>query len=232
MDRRTPGGNHAAGFCFSTTESKMKTIEVNLYQFDELNDRAKEKARNWYRHASAGDNFFSESIIEDATEIAKRLGITFKQRDSRPCVYWSGFSSQCDGASFEGSYCAPEGSAVDLVKAHAPRDKTLHAIAVRFDDLQKKYGNTLDANVEQRGRYYHAHTMHLECVEARDADSEAIEVSADDEQDLLETLRAFANWIYQQLESENEYRDSDEYVDEAIRANEYDFHADGSRSRI
>jgi hypothetical protein len=211
----------------------MKTIEINLYQFDELNDKAKEQARDWYRSASAADDI-SEHVIEDAVEIAKRLGITFRQRDKQPCVLWSGFSSQGDGASFEGSYCAPEGSASasDLVKAYAPQDETLHAIAASLDRLQHKHGNTLDADIVHRGRYYHALTMHLESVTARDADSELIDVDADDEQELLETLRGFANWIYSQLETEHDYRNSNAYVDETIRANEYDFHADGTRARI
>ena len=36
----------------------MKTINVNLYQFDELTDEAKEKARDWWRN---GDCFAWES---------------------------------------------------------------------------------------------------------------------------------------------------------------------------
>jgi hypothetical protein len=210
----------------------MKTIEVNLYQFDELNDKAKEQARDWYRSASAADDI-SEHVIEDAVEIAKRLGITFKRRDDKPCILWSGFVSQGDGASFEGSYAAPEGgSASDLVKAYAPQDETLHTIAASLDRLQHKHGNTLEANVEQRGRYYHALTMRLESVEARNADSETFDVAIDDEQELLTALRGFANWIYSQLETENDYRNSNEYVDETIRINEYDFYADGMRARL
>lgn len=32
----------------------MRTIEKTVYQFDELSDDAKEKARNWYREGDAG----------------------------------------------------------------------------------------------------------------------------------------------------------------------------------
>lgn len=41
--------------------------------------------------------------------------------------------------------------------------------------------------------------------------------------------RTFADWIYRQLESEYEHVNSDESVAETIRANEYEFTADGKR---
>ena len=34
--------------------------QTTVYQFDELSDAAKEKARDWYREASADDAFWQE----------------------------------------------------------------------------------------------------------------------------------------------------------------------------
>jgi hypothetical protein len=47
------------------------------------------------------------------------------------------------------------------------------------------------------------------------------------EDDIRDELRAFADWIYSQLENEYDYIQADEQVDESIRANEYEFTADG-----
>ena len=70
----------------------MKIIETKVYQFDELPEPAKEKARDWYREASAGDNYFSEAIIEDAQECAKFIGIEISHArgGKGPAIYWSG----------------------------------------------------------------------------------------------------------------------------------------------
>ena len=39
----------------------MKVIEINVYSFDELDDKAKERAREWYRHGM-DFNWSDESI--------------------------------------------------------------------------------------------------------------------------------------------------------------------------
>lgn len=216
------------------------TIEVELFKFDELTDKAKEKARDWYREASAGDNYFSESVIEDAVKVGECLGIEFDQRSFttvggktryEPKVWWSGFWSQGDGASFEGTFRSHEkGSAKQHLKAYAPNDEKLREIAATIDDLQRKYRKRLWAKIKQRGNYYHSYTMYVDEIEAITAAGNVREVSAEDEKALLEALRDFANWIYRQLEKEYEYQNSDEQIDETIRCNEYDFHVNGRRS--
>ena len=61
----------------------MKTVEISLFQFDELDDKAKERARAWWRKCSEDDTFWSEYVIEEAVEQGKLLGITFKERERR-----------------------------------------------------------------------------------------------------------------------------------------------------
>lgn len=55
----------------------MRTIQTNVYTYDELSDDAKEKARDWFREGSAGDDFFSETPIDEFLEIGAALGFTF-----------------------------------------------------------------------------------------------------------------------------------------------------------
>jgi hypothetical protein len=45
---------------------------------------------------------------------------------------------------------------------------------------------------------------------------------ADLENDLQALLCRFADWIYEQLEAENDYLHSDEYVDERLADDEFD----------
>ena len=46
----------------------------------------------------------------------------------------------------------------------------------------------------------------------------------------LEIMRDFARWIHQGISDEYDSRMEDEYVDDAIRVNEYEFDEDGGRA--
>lgn len=217
----------------------MRTIEVNLYQFEELSDKAKGRARQWYRDCSAGDNTFAEPVIEEAIEIGKRLGVSIAMRSHQysggktrtsPCVWWSGFWNQGDGASFEGSYKAADQSALVAIKDYAPKDEKLHAIAQRLDALQGKYDHRLTANISRNDqRYCHAYTMQID-ASVTTAEDDDVAVPVEDERELLHAFRDFANWIYRELEDAYNFDSSDEHVDEMIRINEYEFYADGRRA--
>lgn len=49
---------------------------ITIYKFDELGARAKERARDWYRRASEGDEWW-ESVYEDA----RNVGLEIKSFD-------------------------------------------------------------------------------------------------------------------------------------------------------
>lgn len=212
----------------------MQTVKIEIFEFDELSEPAKQKARDWYREASAGDNYFAESVIEDAGTIAATLGIELKntvtltgsKQRQEPAIYWSGFSSQGDGASFEGVYIYKPG-ALAKIKAHAPKDSRLHTIAEDLQAVQKRYGYRLSAVIKTCGQYSHSGTMQIEvgynAGTGRDVEPGAIGT-------LQESLRGFADWIYAQLEQEYYYHSADAQVDESIRANEYEFLASGKRA--
>lgn len=50
----------------------MKTIKTKVYEFDELQDTAKEKARDWYREGAFNHDWW-EHIYEDAATAGLRL---------------------------------------------------------------------------------------------------------------------------------------------------------------
>lgn len=205
----------------------MRTITIDLYQYDELNDKVKKKAREWFRESSAQDTFWSECVIEDAKECAKALGIDATD------IYWSGFASQGDGACFVGSY-ASTGKAGESVTAHAPRDTELQRIGAELDLLHAIAPCT--ANAVTRGRNY---CVAIDC-DFPDDPIDAMEYGSTEwtarndilrqvETDTADALRDFMHWIYRQLESAYDYENSDKTAEENIRCNEYTFTINGKR---
>lgn len=206
---------------------KVKTVEY--FTFDKLNDKAKEKARQWYRDCSNGDNYFSECIIEDSADIADILGIDLRQtRKTRmngehhyaPTIYWSGFWSQGDGACFECRYQYKKG-ALKAIKKNYPNDKVLHNIALTLQDAQKRVFYSASASTTT-GRN---NNMSVSVDIDRDVSQQTFDYV---ETAISEALNYFADWIYRQLESAYDYENSDSVVDDNILNNGYLFDCDGN----
>lgn len=203
----------------------MRTISKTVYAYAELTDSAKSAARDWWRECETVD-FDTDSIFEDAQTIARMLGLEFKQVPVKliggatrydPAIYWSGFSSQGDGACFEGTYCYAK-AAPRAVAAHTGgTDNKLVDIATRLQAAQRAAFYRATATVSHSDRYMHARTMRFEFDGA----------TVEQESEIADCLRDFADWIYRQLESEYEYRMADENVVESIEANAYEFDENG-----
>jgi hypothetical protein len=52
----------------------MRVEQVKVFHFDELDEDAKEKAREWWRDGGL-DYEWWDSVVEDAKEIGKLVGI-------------------------------------------------------------------------------------------------------------------------------------------------------------
>ncbi|MFA5898333.1 MAG: antitoxin of toxin-antitoxin stability system [Hyphomicrobium sp.] len=208
-------------------------VEHTLYTFDELSDRAKEIARDWWRQCE-NDDFDAEYVIEDAERMGAILGIEFDTRRvqlmsgatrTEPRVYWSGFSSQGDGAQFEGRYAYAKGAPAKIKKETGGTDSELYRIALDLQATQKRNRYRLEARTDcKRAQYSHSGWMNVEVWADTDRDI------GDAESEITRALRDFADWIYRQLESEYEWRMADEQVDDAILANEYTFDENGHRA--
>lgn len=205
----------------------MRIIVTKVYQFAELDAAAKEKARNWYRQYVFSDSCDWDYIYDDAAECAHILGIDIARRrgTNEPCIYFSGFSSQGDGACFEGSYAYKKGAA-KAIRQYAPEDCELHRIADELQAVQKRNFWRLQASMTHRGHYSHSGCMDVDVEDS----TERYRDLGDAEEEVRDLMRAFANWIYSQLRAEYEYQSSDEAVEEAITANEYEFTEDGERA--
>ncbi|GHK44856.1 hypothetical protein ECZU08_04520 [Escherichia coli] len=86
-------------------------ITITVYTLDELSCPARGKARDWYRQHHADSNWY-ENVYEDFREVCGIFGIDLRQRVFRlsngrfmeePCIWFSGFCSQGDGACLKGA---------------------------------------------------------------------------------------------------------------------------------
>lgn len=204
-----------------------------IYQFDELEDRAKERARDWYRQGALDYDWW-DAVYDDASQCATILGIDLNQKPVKlmsgatrydAAIYFSGFSSQGDGACFEATYAYAKGAA-KKIRSHAPKDTELHRIADELQALQRSNFYRLTARTKHRGHYYHSGCMAVDVDDNETRQTAWLQV----EESLTQLLRDFADWIYRQLEAEHDYFMSDESVDDTIRANEYEFTEDGERA--
>jgi hypothetical protein len=215
----------------------MRTIETKLYTYDELNDRAQERARDWFRECSYQETDWADSVIEDVERMTGLFGLTIgthpvklmngsTRRD--PTVYW-GVASRDSGASYAGSYAYKKGS-VRAVAAEAPpayqgtvsaSNTELNRIVGVLADVQKRHFYQVQASIG------HGRDWRLS-IDVDRADGKPI--ADEDIETVTEALRDVARWIHRALELEYEYRQSDDTVADDIRANDYEFHEDGTRA--
>jgi hypothetical protein len=212
-----------------------RNITLTVFQYEELSDKAKETAREWYREATAraGDNFFAEHVIEDAVRMGTLMGITFKTRTIKlmsgktreePQIEWSGFSSQGDGACFEGTYTYQPGIA-KAIADEVPADGESNIMLRRIATELESYGKMSAVLTKRNHHYSHPYTVEIEVC---DLEQETVASEYFTER-VSETLRDFMKWIYRNLEAEYDYQNADEQIAETIIANEYEFYADGKR---
>ena len=214
------------------TEAEEKTE----FEFSELSERAQDAARQAYIANDYPHDDWWDGVFEEAVRMGALLGVqisatshtrspsatTYQTTD----IFFSGFWSQGDGASFEGAYaCAPEASS--LIRAEAPEDETLHRIADQLSLLQTTHRllglEPFSATISTTGGYCHSGTMgvviHDPYVDNDGRDEPAIQA---EEESITKLMRDFADWIYNQLETEHDYLTSDEVVDEQLAEEKFD----------
>lgn len=205
-----------------------RKIETTVFTYSELSEDAKAKARDWYREmdAQSGDTFFSESVLDDFGEVLTACGFDLvRGARGRDAIYWSGFGSQGDGASFAAYWRA---SRVDIDATLADRPATcpsnaeLHPILIAARDLAALDGQAHgDTAPTTRG-----HSQVSDYGTGEDLEDNA---NAPDAADMFKELCSdLAHWLYHQLEREYAYQNTDAAVAESIEANEYEFTADGA----
>lgn len=192
------------------------TIKTEVFTFDELDDSAKEKAREWYREGALDYDWWGY-IFDDAKTAGALLGITVDD------INFTGFWSQGDGACFTGSYRYSKGWRKAL-EAAGGGDSLARLIeigeALQAAQAPVFYKGTATVS-RPRGNYCHEYSPEIVVYDAGDEDGAG--------EPITDALRDFMRWIYRSLEAEHDWLLADEQVDESILANEYTFTADGER---
>jgi len=194
----------------------MRTEERAIYLYAELSERAQEKARDWYRAKS--NCFEANYITSEAKEFAAIMGIR------HPQIYWRVAYGKGNGACIVGDYYPPGADHIHLLRSKdAPKE--VIAIAENLAVVQALYENTVYGTISQIAHY---HSMQFDLgTDCFDGVAGTRDLTADDEGEVKIQWRAFAHWIYMSLDAEYEYTQTDEYVADALIANEYEFTVDG-----
>ncbi|MDE0006183.1 MAG: antitoxin of toxin-antitoxin stability system [Rhodospirillaceae bacterium] len=210
-----------------------RIVETTVYELPELSRAAQDRARAWYRDTCL-EYCWYDTVFEDFESVCALLGVTPRTHAVRllgggtreaPNLWFSGFAFQGSGASFDGMYRYTPGAA-RAIRAYAPKDETLHAIADDLHHVQRRNFYQLNGVIRQSGRYYHEYSMSIEV----ERDSPAGQPMTDDAEDtVVRAIRDLARWLYRQLEREYDHLTSDSVVDETIVANSYTFTEAGER---
>lgn len=191
----------------------MGTETIKIFTFDELTESAKDAAIEELCDLNVDHNWY-EFVFDDAKMIGELLGIEIEN------IYFSGFSSQGDGACFTGSYSYAQ-KALKKVLEHCPNETEVHRIARELQSLQRKAFYSLSASVSHRGHYYH------EMCTSIDVSDKWSDYGSNFDDELSELLRDFMRWINESLEKEYDHLTSREAIIESIKANEYTFTESG-----
>lgn len=194
---------------------RTETTTRDLYKFNELSNEAKEIAISNNYDWNVSDQFWSEYVTDDAKEIGKMIGIDIE------AIYFSGFSSQGDGACFVGSYVYRKGAA-KAVADYAPTDSELLRIAKGLQAEQRKAFYGVYGHTAQRGHYMHSGCMSIELHSENDQPF--------DDDEIAQLLRDFADWFYKRLEAEYDYLTSAEAIAEGLSANKVEFTENGENA--
>lgn len=197
----------------------MRTIETQVFKYEELNEQAKEKARNWWKNNGLEYEWW-ECVYEQHTTAAKMFGLDISR------IMFSGFWSQGDGACFTGTYSYQKG-ALSAIKKEFPLWTELHDICKRLQQVQKRNFYGVNIDISQNGRYCHEMTMTFNVSLYINGQGERYDVPEGLEDEMAEIFRDYARMIYKGLAQEYDYLTSDEQAEEMIIINDYEFTEDG-----
>jgi hypothetical protein len=192
-----------------------RTVRTKVYKFNELSEQAKEKVIDNLWDINVDYDWY-ELTIDGLKERGKEKGFDIDN------IYFSGFSSQGDGAMFEGTV----------------NDFTLfmEGINPHVQKVIKNKGLDISWSVKHRGHYNHSGCREIS-FDAGNYPGYYIsgkgwQGNFQYNMDMLESNieSAFEDYcahIYSTLEKEYEYLTSREQIIESIESNEYEFTQDG-----
>lgn len=214
----------------------METKTVNLYTIEELRElfpsayaRVLEAERESARETWEADFIFDE-FIEDMqgkysfdfnTKTVKLYGGGTKQKEE---IYFSGFNSQGDGASFFGSM--EHSAIVELIEKEGKAEEYKALLAYCKETMEGMNFSVVSSN----SRYCHEQTM----IGSLDVDLYDCRGSEKEEADklesyLIEKMRGEAQDLYSKLEKDYEWAGNEENALEMLREEGAAWNEEGRR---
>ena len=201
--------------------SRQKT--VTLYRYEELDERAQERALEWAREHRGWQDWDTEDLTEQMKQDLEDRGYVVSGKHP---ISWSLSYSQGDGVCFD--------AAIDL-KIVAKR---LYPEAIEALDWAASVGYPTWANVNGEERYYTCDldwsdiTDDIDIEDLEEGEALAWTIMVPRLQRLRELVEADMSDTQSALErlgyAEIAYRDSEKYLKESMKANEDEFDEDGN----
>lgn len=222
-----------------------RTKEVTVYKFEELSPKAKGVVRYW-----VNDNSWAwwDSIYDDFMQVAAQFGFeigTSSRTTSRGHVVreqhiW--FEQRYGWtAGFNARFRLLDAvQAEQRIKEYAPKDELLHRMAkVMCVDIAKfaivglrhiiEQGDLwMDIKGDETGVNQDAEFTFNDPDVEENMTPEQKTALLELQVTVLATATDLARWLARTLDAENDYRHSDDAVQEHCEANEYEFYEDGS----
>jgi hypothetical protein len=207
----------------------MKTVNLHLYSFDELDKTAKEKALTTYRHLNVDFDWW-DNKYEDFITLCSYLGIAVDKES----IYFRGFYSQGDGSKFSAMVDIPklvQAVKVQAWRTYAPLQEFTFPILQVDRRAMALVANCIlpkEPQISGRSRFYGIHTdLGITVVNERSSHDHVFD-ELDKLQDWLAlvAVKLYA-YLYSALEKQYEYLTSENGLAESIIANDYLFTADG-----
>ncbi len=207
----------------------MKTIQLNLYQFSELDEKAKKKAL--YELSDINVNFdWHEAVFYDFQIITETIGISLTTNN----IHFSGFYSQGDGSAFKANVDLPglaEAIKNESWKSYAPLldlQLPVYEVDKRIIKLIKSGHIDIYPQIIQPTSAYYVRVELNNQFPYNNHRYDRIEVELEKlENWLLQVAQKLNRYLYKALQDDYEYHTSEKAIIETIEANEYHFTADG-----
>ena len=187
----------------------MKTIEIKLYQFNELSEKAQERALEDLRYINVDNDWWFDYIMEEAKELC--LSIEEFDIYRRECEVVFLYNAE------ETIKAIKENTEGELLGIANEYEQQVNELLKRYSDYDK-YQEWL------RERDYT-----LDDLEFEDWVLEETEYEEDKESVYIEFLKEIEEYYLSMLKSSYDYYVSDEGIIDTIEVNEYEFTEDGKR---
>ena len=210
----------------------MKTIQLNLYEFAELEEIAKQKAIEAHRYINV-DYRWWDFIYDDFISICQTIGITV----DKATIFFRGFYSQGDGSGYVAEINLPvllDSIATQKWKDCAPKlelDLAVPEIDRRVIKLIRESKLDTAPQITHPHRSYYVKAALNENLPYSFHGYPQIEKQLDLLEDgLIKIAETLNRFLYKSLESEYEYQTTDQAVAGALEDSEYWFTADGKKA--